>query len=274
MNNFQLSRAPFVTSSMPRARACALIVALFSTIASAESPPRETFLGYDIVATYAHDEHAFTQGLALLNGEIVESRGMFGASAVTIGEIQSGVARRRHDVARQYFAEGLAVGGGRIVQLTWRSGVAFVYDTKLKPLGELHYEGEGWGLTFDGTQWLMSDGSDRIVARKLDDFSVARELHVTDRGVPVRQLNELEYARGRLYANIWHSDRIAVIDPSSGLVEAWLDLSALRGGFMKPPAWDENEHVLNGIAYNPRSGHFYVTGKCWPVLFEIALKGG
>src|SRR5262249_49768482 len=160
-----------------------------------------------------------------------------------------------------YFAEGLALAGDRVVQLTWQSGLAFVYDLALDPVGRFRYDGEGWGLTFDGEHWLMSDGSDRIVARRRDDFAPVGEIRVRDGGQPVGQLNELEYAQGRLYANVWHSDRIAVIDPATGNVDAWVDFAPLRQGFAHPASWDENEDVLNGIAFDPANGHFYVTGK-------------
>ena len=251
----------------------ALIAALFaaSCASIARAAGNETLLGYEIVATHPHDAAAFTQGLAVLDGELVESRGLTGKSAVTINAIASGAARLRRDVGRRYFAEGLAVAERRIVQLTWHSGLAFVYDAALKPLGQLRYDGEGWGLAYDGEHWRMSDGSDRIVSRRREDFAPVGEIRVQDHGRPVMQLNELEYAQGRLYANVWHSDRVAVIAPDSGSVDAWIDFAPLRQGFARPREWDENEHVLNGIAFDPANGHFYVTGKCWPVLYEIRL---
>ena len=207
----------------------------------------------------------------MLDGALAESRGLHGRSAVTIGSVASGKVSRRHDLDARYFGEGLAVAGDRLLQLTWRSGRAFLYDRKLHPLGEYRYTGEGWGLAYDGNNWLMSDGSGRLQRRAAEDFSPTGELRITDHGRPVTQLNELEYARGRIYANVWHTDRVAVIDASSGAVESWIDFAALRAGFVKPEGWDEAEHVLNGIAWDPSRGHFYVTGKCWPLLYEVRL---
>ena len=160
---------------------------------------------------------------------------------------------------------------GRIIQLTWKSGLALVYDLKLKAVGRFRYDGEGWGLAYDGKQLLMSDGSAHIALRRPDTFEVTGGFDVRDGGAPVERLNELEVAHHLLFANVWETDRIAAIDPASGAVRGWLDLAALRQGMRKPDSWDEREHVLNGIAFDPASGHFYVTGKCWPVLFEIAV---
>lgn len=267
MRNFQLHRAPLATNFVPLA--CAF--ALSACVASVHSAPRENFLRYEIVATHPHDVAAFTQGLAFLDGALLEGTGRYGQSSLALKEVASGKTLRRRALAPTLFGEGVAIAGPRIVQLTWQSGIALQYDRRLRRSGEFRYDGEGWGLAFDGTHWLMSDGSDRIAFRDVRDFGVVRQIRVADGGRPVRQLNELEYAEGRLYANVWLSDRIAVIDPATGHVESWLDLAPLRKGFIKPAGWQENDHVLNGIAFNPANGHFYVTGKCWPVLYELRL---
>lgn len=230
-------------------------------------------LRYEIVAKHPHDARSFTQGLALLDAEhLVESSGLYGRSAVSVRRIATGAEEREHRLDHALFGEGLAIGAGRILQLTWREGVALSYDTSLRPTGRLRYDGEGWGLAFDGARWLMSDGSDRITVRRREDFARVATVRVTHHGRPLRQLNELEFADGWLYANVWMTDRIAVIDPRSGIVRAWLDLAALRDQFSKPAGWDPSAHVLNGIAHDPRSGHFYVTGKCWPALFELKVQ--
>jgi len=255
---------------MPRVVACAVLFVAHACAAQTTTTENGV-TRYEIVATHPHDATSFTQGLALLNGELVESRGLLGQSAVTLGAIRTGIARRRQALAPEHFAEGIAVVGDRLVQLTWRSGLAFVYDRELRKIGEHRYAGEGWGLAYDGRDLLMSDGSDRITRRRARDFTEAGYFDVRDRGRPVPQLNELEFARGRLYANVWYSDRVAVIEPRTGAVESWIDFSALRRGFARPPGFNETEHVLNGIAYNPANGHFYVTGKCWPVLYEVRL---
>jgi glutaminyl-peptide cyclotransferase len=271
MNNFQLLDAQRVTSFMPLALALAVSTSSAAPLPRAETTARENFLRYEIVATHPHDVAAFTQGLAFHQGRLIESTGLHGRSAVTIRGITDGAVQRRRPLDASHFGEGLALAGERLLQLTWHSGLALAYDLWLQPAGEFRYAGEGWGLAFDGEHWLMSDGTSRIRYRSPRDFSVIREVRVSDGGRPVSQLNELEFAEGRLYANVWRTDRIAVIEPASGAVQAWLDLAPLRKGFARPAGWDEAAHVLNGIAFNPDTKHFYVTGKCWPVLYEIRL---
>jgi len=271
MSKYQLRHRARTTSFVPVARVCALIATVFLCDACANEAPSENFLRYEIVATHPHDVGASTQGLAWHDGGLVESSGQYGRSALVRRAVSSSAALSHRALADTQFGEGVAGDGTRFVQLTWRSGIALVYDLTLRPIGRYSYGGEGWGLAYDGQRWLMSDGSSRIVARSRDTFAPQGGFEVTHRGRPVTRLNELEFARGRLYANVWYSDRIAVIDPAGGAVEAWLDLSVLRKGFAKPAGWSEQEHVLNGIAFNPVSGHFFVTGKCWPVLYELRV---
>lgn len=271
MGKYQLRVAVTATNIVPVARVAAFAALCFAGIACAESQPRDRVLPYEIVATHPHDSKIFTQGVIWHDGRVFESAGRYGESAILERALRDATPRTRRALAATHFGEGLATDGQRLVQLTWRSGIALVYDFALRPLGRYAYEGEGWGLTYDGRRWLTSDGSHRIVARDRDTFAPTASIDVRWRGRVVSQLNELEFARGRLYANVWHSDRIAVIDPGDGAVEAWIDLSALRKGFAKPAGWDEQEHVLNGIAFDPRTGHFLVTGKCWPVLFELRV---
>jgi glutamine cyclotransferase len=270
MSKYQLALRARATNFVPAARACALIVALCTTSACAN----DRVLRYEIVATHPHDSANFTQGLHWHDGRLLESAGGYGSSQLLLRDVRDATPRATRALAPTQFAEGVAGDGRRFVQLTWREGVALVYDHALRPIARHAYQGEGWGLAWDGARWLMSDGSSRIVARDRDTFAPRDSIRVTDRGRAVTGLNELEFANGRLYANVWHTDRIAVIDPASGAVEAWLDLSALRRGFVKPAGWNEAEDVLNGIAFDPGSGHFFVTGKRWPVLFEIRLVTG
>jgi glutamine cyclotransferase len=274
MSKYQLRQRSCSTNFVPVARACALIAAIVLCGARADDSSRESFLSYEIVATHPHDVETFTQGLAWHKGRLAESAGGYGRSVLTLRAVARSKPVARRALAATQFGEGVATDGRRFVQLTWQSGLALVYDLSLRPAGRFSYDGEGWGLAYDGQRWMMSDGSSRIAIRARGNFQLQGTFTVTDRGRPVAQLNELEFARGRLYANVWHSDRIAVIDPAGGAVQAWLDLSRLRQGFVKPPDWNESEHVLNGIAFDPESGHFFVTGKCWPVLYELRLQPG
>lgn len=269
MRKDQLRFSRDVTAFTLRAIACGALALVFSACSSAGEVK---FLAYEIVATHPHDTGAFTQGLAIFDGKLLESTGRNGQSALWLKDIASGKVLRRAPLDARYFGEGLALVQDRILQLTWTSGMALVYDLQFKRAGEFSYRGQGWGLAFDGRRLLMSDGSDRIILRRPDTFAAIGQLNVRDGETAVTMLNELEFAHGWLYANVWHTDRIAVIDPASGVVRAWLDLAALRERFPKPPGWDESEHVLNGIAFNPANGHFYVTGKCWPVLFELTMQ--
>jgi glutaminyl-peptide cyclotransferase len=271
MSKYQLTHCARTTSFVPVVCACALLNAFGACATSAGERAASDTVPYEIVATHPHDARGLTQGLHWHDGRLVESFGGYGESVLLLRAVRDATPIARRALARSQFGEGVAGDGRRIVQLTWREGVALVYDLALRPIGRHTYEGEGWGLAWDGARWLMSDGSHRIVARDRATFERRGGFDVADRGRPVSRLNELEFAHGRLYANVWHSDRVAVIDPASGEVEAWLGLSALRKGFPKPPGWNEQEHVLNGIAFDPGSGHFFVTGKRWPVLYEIRL---
>lgn len=223
--------------------------------------------GYEVVATYPHDPEAFTQGLVYDDGVLYESTGLNGRSSLRRVNLQTGEVLQRRDIDPQYFAEGLALFNNQLIQLTWQSNKGFVYDkTSFEPLREWNYPTEGWGLTHDGAQLIMSDGS--AILRFLDPatFAVTREITVTDQGQPVMRLNELEYVNGEVFANVWQTDLIARIDPQSGRVLGWIDL----GGLLTP-AERQGTDVLNGIAYDPAGDRLFVTGKLWPKLFEIKL---
>ncbi len=234
-----------------------------------EPDPLPTF-GYRVIAEYPHDPGAFTQGLVYLDGELYEGTGWSGVGPSTLRrvELASGAVLARHELADEHFGEGVAVVGDRIVQLTWRSGVGFSYDrASLRPLQTFSYAGEGWGLAFDGTRLIMSDGTARLRFLDPDTFTEIGSVQVRDADGPVDQLNELEYIDGQVYANIWQTDRIARIDPASGEVTDYLDLTGLL------PAADRTDSVdvLNGIAYDPEQDRLFVTGKRWPKLFEIQI---
>ena len=225
--------------------------------------------GYQILNIFPHDSNAFTQGLILMDGKLLESTGQEGNSSLRSVELDTGKVLKKVDVPPPYFAEGAAVLNGKVYQLTWQHNVGFIYDLQtLEPAGTFNYDGEGWGLTTDGQSLIMSDGSSRLKFLDPSSFRVTRTISVTDAATPVNKLNELEVVKGEIYANIWHSDRIAVIDPQTGRVKAWIDLT----GLMPEDEERDAEAVLNGIAYDQANDKLYVTGKLWPRLFEIKVK--
>jgi glutamine cyclotransferase len=224
--------------------------------------------GYQVVYEYPHDPDAFTQGLIYRDGYFYESTGLEGESTLRQVDVESGRVLRRHDVPRPYFAEGLTDWGFRLVQITFTSMTGFTYDLEtFAERSTFSYAGQGWGLTHDDKQLIMSDGSANL---RFLDPETQREMgrvEVRDQGVPVTSLNELEYIRGDVYANVWHSDRIAIIDPRSGAVREWIDLAGLN-----PDAGSRSEAVLNGIAYDESRDRLFVTGKWWRKLYEIRVR--
>jgi glutaminyl-peptide cyclotransferase len=226
--------------------------------------------GYRVVNTYPHDRAAFTQGLIFKDGALYESTGQYGESEVRKVELTTGRVLARTRVDKQYFAEGLTDWKGALVQLTWKSGVGFVYDANTLAFRQtFRYSGEGWGLTHDGTRLIVSDGQAKGGLRFLDPVSFVEtgRVIVHNRSAAVEHLNELEFVKGEVWANVWHTDRIARIDPKTGNVTGWIDLK----GLLKRGEVTNGEAVLNGIAYDAATGRIFVTGKLWPKLFEIAL---
>ena len=223
--------------------------------------------GYEVVNSYPHDSGAFTQGLLYRDGFLFESTGLAGQSSLRKVQAETGEVVQRLAVDAEYFAEGLTDWGSRLIQLTWVSNVGFVYDlVSFTRERTFTYPGEGWGLTQDGRQLIMSDGTPNL--RFLDPvtFQEIRRLNVRDAGTSVDDLNELEFVKGAIYANVWLTDRIAIIDPETGLVTGWLDLTGLQDRGGRP-----GDDVLNGIAYDAEGDRLFVTGKLWPTLFEIRL---
>lgn len=226
------------------------------------------FYGYRVVRVYPHDPNAFTQGLIYLGGLLYESTGLQGRSSLRMVDLQTGAVQRRLNLPSQLFGEGLTNWQDTLVQLTWTAQTGYVYDLRtFRLLKTFHYEGEGWGLTQDGTHLIMSNGSSSL--RFLDPitFEVAKTVTVSDRGAEVRNLNELEYIHGRVYANIWQTDRIAIISPNDGRVDAWIDLTGLR----PITTSGDTDAVLNGIAFDSIHDRLFVTGKLWPSVFQIQL---
>lgn len=225
--------------------------------------------GWTLVATYPHDSGAFTQGLIYLDGSLYESTGKHGASEIREVRLKDGKVLRSAALPPRYFGEGMTHWGKELISLSWKHGTGFRWDrASFRQTGSFRYPGEGWGLTQDGRQLIMSDGTDELRFLDPADFRETRRIKVTWDGRPVRLLNELEYVRGEILANIWMTDRIARIDPKTGEVIDWIDLTGLvaRQNVMDADA------VLNGIAYDARRNRLFVTGKYWANLYEIRLR--
>ncbi len=223
---------------------------------------------YRVLNTFPHDPEAFTQGFAFEDGYFYESTGLRGRSSLREVVLETGEVTRMTALAPAYFGEGLAIVGDRIIQLTWRSQVGFVYDkATFEQIDQFTYPTEGWGLTYDGNHLIMSDGSSFLYFLDPDTFQRTHQVQVIGPGGPIRRLNELEYINGEVFANVWKTDRIARIEPETGHLLAWIDLE----GLLAPEDRTGSEDVLNGIAYDPGEQRLFVTGKLWPKVFEIEL---
>jgi glutamine cyclotransferase len=234
------------------------------TLPTGVLPARYT---YQVVHAWPHDPGAFTQGLVYEDGKLLESTGLNGRSSLREVDLETGRVMRQETVPSTYFAEGLAVIGDKAYQLTWKSQTGFIYDVSNFELrGTFPYEGEGWGLTTDGELLVMSDGTSRIRFIDPVTFKVVRSIDVTLSGKPVVRLNELEWVRGVIFANVWQTDTVVVIDPATGLVTSVVDFS-----FLLPLDQRAGADVLNGIAFDPDHDRLFVTGKLWPKLFEVRL---
>jgi glutamine cyclotransferase len=245
-------------------RRLALLFSLFLAVLS----PAFSADTYRVVHTYPHDPDAFTQGLIFVDGQLYESTGLNGHSSLRMDALETGKVLQHIDVPSQYFAEGLTNWRSNLIQLTWKAHTAFVYDRfSFRQLRTFHYEGEGWGLTQDGKNLILSDGSAKLRFLNPETFQVVRTINVTDHGTPVKDLNELEYIHGQIYSNVWYVNKIARISPQTGKILGWIDLSGLTQSLnlQNPDA------VLNGIAYDAQHDRLFVTGKLWPKLFEIKV---
>jgi glutamine cyclotransferase len=223
---------------------------------------------YDVVNRYPHDPEAFTQGLIYRDGFLFESTGLTGRSSLRKVKLETGEVVQRQDVDAQYFAEGLTEWAGRLVQLTWRTNIGFVYElASFRQVRTFSYRGEGWGLTHDGQRLIMSDGTSTLRFLDPATFSEVGQMAVRDGGLNVDDLNELEFVKGSIYANVWFLDSIAMIAPDSGQVTGWIDLRGLL-----PDREARGADVLNGIAYDAQGDRLFVTGKLWPNVFEIRVR--
>jgi glutamine cyclotransferase len=225
--------------------------------------------GFEIVNTFKHATDSFTQGLEYREGKLYESAGGDGTSSLRLVELETGRVLDKVDVPMPYFAEGLTLLNGKIYQLTWQHGVGFIYDANtFSKTGQFRYDGEGWGLTNDGRSLILSDGTNRIRFLDPDSFKVTKTIAIMDGNKAIDSLNELEYLDGEIYSNVWHRDELAVINPQTGKVTAWVNLR----GLLQPGEVRDEEAVLNGIAYDATNKRLFVTGKLWPKLFEIRIK--
>ncbi len=222
---------------------------------------------YKIVNTYPHDTGAFTEGLIYSDGYLYESTGLNGQSSIRRVDLTTGDVLQEHSLPLQYFGEGMTIIDNRVIQLTWQSNIGFIYDKNtLAVLSNFTYPTEGWGLTFNGTQLIMSDGTSKLYFLNATTFQRTGQVYVYDGDSPIVNINELEYVNGDVYANIWQLNKIAIINPENGQVKGWIDLA----GFPAPLQTGDN--VLNGIAYDQQNDRLFVTGKQWPKLYQIELE--
>ncbi|MFC1956670.1 glutaminyl-peptide cyclotransferase [Chloroflexota bacterium] len=232
---------------------------------TSQSVPTCTFR---IINTYPHDRDAFTQGLVFENGILFEGTGKYAKSSLRRVDLISGNVLQVHALPDEYFGEGMTVFRDTIIQLTWRSQKGFVYDkNSFEVLREFTYEREGWGITHDGKNLIMSDGTSTLYFLDANTFEISGHIQVHDDDKQINNLNELEFIDGQIYANIWRTENIAIINPYDGRVTGWIDLT----GILPPQSDDKPVDVPNGIAYDASNGHLLVTGKLWPQLFEIEL---
>jgi glutamine cyclotransferase len=226
--------------------------------------------GYRVIKRYPHDRAAFTQGLIYLNGVFYEGTGLNGESTIRKVEVDTGKVLQKAALPQEYFGEGITVVGDRLIELTWTTGVGFVYDLKtFHPLQTFRYHGEGWGLTYDGSKLILSDGTNTLRFLDPSTFREIGQVKVMDGNNPVAYLNELEWIKGEVWANVWQTDRVVRISPITGKVIGWIDFK----GLLSVSERLSGANVLNGIAYDAKTDRIFVTGKLWPHIFEIKLAG-
>lgn len=246
-----------------------IFLSIHVTFVSADN--RAAMWSFEIIEQTPHQVSSFTQGLVIHEGTLYEGTGGYGESALMRVDLSTGNILARHRLSAALFGEGIAVHDETIWQLTWREGRGFIYDLDLQLLREFRLQGEGWGIASDGERLIMSDGTDSLTWLNPEDGRPLQRIAVRDGLRRIRHLNELEFVEGQLFANVWLTDRIAIIDPEQGHVRGWLDLGALRSRFEPPPGFNPREHVLNGMAWDAERRLLWVTGKRWPNMFGLRL---
>lgn len=228
-----------------------------------------TLHGIRVVNVYPHDPEAFTQGLVYHGGFFYEGTGLQGHSTIRKVELKTGKVQKSHHLANKYFGEGITICQNKLIQLTWRSHIGFIYDLQtFRLLGKFSYPTEGWGITYDGKHLIMSDGTAALRFLDPRTYKIMKQIEVRDRGNILPNINELEYIKGEIYANVWGTGYIVRISPRTGQVLGWIDLRVLYSLFGNSRKID----VLNGIAYDAKGNRLFVTGKYWPSIFEIRLE--
>jgi glutamine cyclotransferase len=255
--------------SIVRAGLMVLAACLLVERAATQAPGRRLpVYGYTVVRSYPHDRTAFTQGLQFVDGVFYEGTGLNGRSSIRKVDVVTGAVLQKRDLPSQYFGEGIAVVKSELYQLTWQSGIAFAYDLKsFNPTRTFRYRGEGWGLTANADTLFMSDGTEFLRLLNPATFAERRRVRVLALGLPLKNLNELEFVKGEVLANVWMTDQVARIDPAAGRVTGYIDFTGLL-----PPAQREQDAVLNGIAYDAAGDRLFVTGKLWPRVFEVRVS--
>jgi len=224
---------------------------------------------YKVISTYPHDPEAFTQGLVLDDGVLFEGTGLYGKSSIRVVDLETGNVSLIKNLPYSFFGEGITVIDDRIIQITWKSHIAFVYDKDtLELIDSFKLDSEGWGLTHNESHLILSDGSSILYFLNSTTYKVLGEVTVSNDGIPLTYINELEYIKGKVYANIWQTNYIAEIDPASGNITGWIDLEGIQSYL----DYNKSIDVLNGIAYDSENDKIYVTGKLWPNLFQIELS--
>ena len=266
----QGSRIP-VWRALPFAAALIFPSALSAAEPPVTPPPAPArVLTWHLIASYPHATNAFTEGLVWYNGGFYESTGQFKESSLRRVEFPSGKVLKQISLPDDIFGEGLALHGDRLVQLTWKTHQGFIYERDtFKKIGEFKFPTEGWGMTFDGTNFVMSVGTPVLYFLDPKEMKPLREIKVTYNAQPVPDVNELEIVEGTIWANVWRTDILVGIDATSGRVHSLLDLRSLNPVNLRGP----NEDVLNGIAYDPKGKRFFVTGKYWPKIYELEVEG-